>query len=151
MKNRPNMGWSSPLPFTTVSFCMSQPFYLKTNWFYSAEFIWCQFLDGKDPPFWRRVLHGIRSSPYWMDFPGGCGEIYFSTTFRRFHKAGVKFPAESRFPDLFQGWIIVMIVFFWTESNVRHFHLSVSILHGQRKVSSDSHINACVPCFRITN
>lgn len=39
MKTRQNMGWSSPLPFTAVSFCMSRPFYLKTNWFYSAEFI----------------------------------------------------------------------------------------------------------------
>lgn len=37
MKNRRNMGWSSPLPFTTVSFCMSRPLYLKTNWDFTVQ------------------------------------------------------------------------------------------------------------------
>lgn len=83
----------------------------------------------------------------WIFLAGVLGTIFQP----QFHKAGVKFPAEPGLPDIFQGWIIVMIVFFWTQSNTRHFHLSVSILHGQIEASLDSHINACVPCFRITN
>lgn len=37
MRSRLNMGWSSPLPFTIVSFCMSRPFYLQTNWDFTAQ------------------------------------------------------------------------------------------------------------------
>lgn len=49
--NREDRGRSSPLPFTTVSFSLFVSTFLSQNklGFYSAEFIWCQFLDGQRP------------------------------------------------------------------------------------------------------
>lgn len=105
-------------------------------------------------PWWTETdKHYKLIIPLLDGYPGRCGGNIFSTIWVIFTMLEWNFPQNLDSQVFFQGWIIVMIVFclFRTQSNTRHFHLSVSILHGQTEVSLEFHINACVPWFRIPN
>lgn len=135
---------------------MSRPFYLKTSWDFTvrSSFNANSLMDRTLYFVGERYVESNHPLTGWIFLVGAVGTWIISQSWS-------ETSCKTWIPRSFSGldhcddcdffFVFFVFCFGWTQSNTKHCHLIVSILHGQTDASLDSHISACVPWFRITN